>query len=132
MLTALEEHQVRIPAWDSLPVRTQLPIELRAYFEKDGPMPVKPDSRRGYHRWYLRMKVVLLYQGQYCAAYVSDLSRSGIEILSPVDVEEGDLLTAYTPEGRVLTARVKNCIRLEDGCYRCGASHDNGQQYDRR
>lgn len=121
MLDGCDQLQLTVPAWESLLLRARLPQESDEYLDKEGPMPVMPDSRRRFHRKYLRTPAVLLYQDQFYAAYLSDVSRSGVGLYSPVQVLPVSDVQLWVTDGRILKLRTKNCVRLDECCYRCGA-----------
>ncbi|MCO6043512.1 PilZ domain-containing protein [Aeoliella sp. ICT_H6.2] len=126
MLGGCDQVQLTVPAWEALPDRARLPEVPAAYLDKEGPMPVMPESRRNYHRLYLRTPAVLLYHDQFYAAYLSDLSRSGVGLFSPVQLLPVSDIQIWMADGQSLKLRTKNCVRLESCCYRCGAEFHQG------
>ncbi len=54
-----EEHVVH-DVWESAQIQVELPSEIeRTFFTFSGPMRGYIDSRRMYHRYYLRCKALL-------------------------------------------------------------------------
>ncbi|WP_425397594.1 PilZ domain-containing protein [Aeoliella sp.] len=123
MLGSCGQEQLTVPAWESIADRARLPLLADEYLDKQGPMPVKPDSRRGYHRMYLRSHAVMLYGDRFYAAYLSDVSRTGAGFYSPVQLLPASRIQLWLADGRHVCVTVKNCVRLEDQCYRCGAEY---------
>lgn len=126
MLDSGTQLPLKAPAWQSLPVRARLPEMPTEYLDKEGPMPVMPDSRRGYHRQYMRTPAVLFYREQFYAAYVADLSRSGVGLYSPVQLFPVSDILLWVVDGSRLQLRTKNCVRLDECCYRSGAEFFTG------
>lgn len=126
MLGSCNQEQLTVPAWDSLPDRAQLPHQPDEYLAKEGPMPVKPDSRRRFHRMYLRSPAVMLYHDRFYAVYLSDVSRTGAGLYAPMQLLPASNVQLWLADGRCLQLRIKNCVRLEDRCYRCGAEFQQG------
>lgn len=123
MLGGGDQLQLTVPAWDSISARARLPQGVEEYHDKQGPMPVMPDSRRNFHRIYLRTPAVLLYHGQFLAGYLSDVSRSGVGLYSPVQLLPVSDIQVWLADGQTLRLRTKNCLRIEERCYRCGAEY---------
>jgi hypothetical protein len=121
MLGICDQEQLAPPEWDSIEQRARLPVSVEDFLDKQGPMPVSPDSRRRYHRMYMRIRAVLRYHETFYAVYMSDISRSGIGFFSPVQLLPCAVIDIWLPDGRQLRLKTKNCVRLEETCYRCGA-----------
>lgn len=120
MLDLNDECQITPPAWSDIELRAQVPGAINEFLGKQGPMPVAPNSRRGYHRMYMRTPAVMRYQGDFYAIYMSDLSRSGAGLVSPVQLLPCAIIEVWLAEGRMLRVTTKNCLRLDENCYRCG------------
>ncbi|MCO6043514.1 PilZ domain-containing protein [Aeoliella sp. ICT_H6.2] len=120
MLDISSQEQLNVPNWGSLPDKVQLPQRLVDFLEKEGPMPVKPDSRRGYHRMYLRSRAVMLYHDRFYAVYLSDVSRTGAGFYTPVQVLPASSVQLWMEDGQCFRVRARNCTRMGDRCYRCG------------
>ena len=88
---------------------------------RSGPYEVMPDSRRSYHRFFLRGIAVLRYGGIEYAGYSKDLSRMGIGFYSPIQLYPGDLLSIEVPGKEVLNLEVTRCVRIRERCYECGS-----------
>jgi hypothetical protein len=101
--------------WSSLPVRAR----ARA----DGRMPagatLGSSEQRKFSRFRCNGQAILQRQTDRLAALVVDISRSGVGIISPVQLFPCELVLLTTPQGR-FPARVVSCVRLDAACYRCG------------
>jgi hypothetical protein len=107
--------------WDALKQKAQLPKQLQHYFDRRGAMPVHPDSRRAYHRFYLRSKAIVRRQDMFLGVYTADASRKGIRFLSPVQLLPKERLGIRLPKTKEFQIEITRCRRLEDACYECGA-----------
>jgi hypothetical protein len=121
MLGVGNRSELEPPDWATIEQRVHLPDELVEFLEKQGPMPVAPDSRRGYHRMYMRSQVVLRYHETFYAGYMLDVSRSGVGFYSPIQFLPCTPIDVWLRDGRQLQVLMKRCVRLEQSCYRCGA-----------
>ncbi len=120
MLDLSDQCQVTPPAWSEIEYRARVPGAVDEFLNKQGPMPVAPESRRGYHRMYMRTSAVLRYQGEFYAIYMCDLSRTGAGLLSPVQLLPCKLVEVWFADDRMLRVTTKNCLRIDENCYRCG------------
>ncbi len=121
MLGVCDQDQLELPEWTTLKQRARLPVSLPDFLAKAGPLPMLPDTRRGFRRMYLRIQAVLSYHEQLYAVYVSDVSRTGAGFFSPVQLLPSTPIKIWLPDGRQLDLVSKYCVRLEPCCYRCGA-----------
>lgn len=119
MLDICDRSQVA-PVWSEISSRAVLPKSEGEFFGKKGPTPLMPDTRRRFHRMYLRLEAVLRYENQYHAVYLVDLSRSGVGIVSPVQLFPRAPLELGLPDGRDLVLETKWCVRLGANCYHAG------------
>jgi hypothetical protein len=109
-----------VPAWGEILSQAVLPVSEAEFFSKQGPTPLMPDSRRGFHRMYLRTSVVLQYENQFHAAYLLDISRSGVGLISPVQLLPSAPIELWLPDGRHMELQTKRCVRCAERCYQCG------------
>ena len=107
-------------SWSRLPSRVQLPVSQEEFFALRGPLPVHPESRRRFHRFYLRGLAILRYQGHEYAGYAKDISRMGLGFYSPIQLFPCDEVTILMPEREPILAEVTRCLRIGNACYECG------------
>lgn len=110
-----------VPAWHEVDSRAALPVAPQEFLAKEGPTPVLPMSRRSFHRMHFRTTAVLRYQDEFHAGYLVDLSRSGVGLISPVQLLPAAELELWLPDGRHLNLRAIRCVRVAAHCYHCGA-----------
>ena len=121
MLELDDKKSVAIPAWTAIPLRAALPEKLGDYFGRSGVMPSLPDSRRGYHRKYMRAKAVAQYQDKFLAVYLADISRSGLGFYSPIQIFPCEVMNMWLGREGHIQLVAKTCVRIGHACYRCGA-----------
>ena len=121
MLELGDSKELTTEFWNSLPIRADLPCSPDKYLDKSGPLGVLRESRRGYHRFYLRTIALLRCDGNEYAAYCKDLSRMGIGFFSPVQLFPGDVISLEIPGNKPLRLEVARCIRIRERCYECGS-----------
>ncbi len=107
--------------WEQAPTKVQLPESIRQkFFNVQGAMSLYPDSRRGYHRYFLRGKAVLKRQQTVLGTYTKDVSRQGIGFFSPVPLLPKERVVLRVAS-RELSLQVTRCRRVVPGCFECGA-----------
>jgi hypothetical protein len=121
MLDVSDEQGVMTFAWDELAQKTRLPEQLKHYFDPRGAMPVHPDSRRAYSRFYLRSKAILRRNDKSYGVYTADASRKGIRFLSPVQLMPKERVFIRLPKTKEFQIEIMRCRRLEEECFECGA-----------
>ncbi len=107
--------------WDTLEQKARLPERLKRYFAPRGVMPVHPDSRRSYHRFYLRSKAILQRGEARLGVYTADASRKGIRFLSPIQLMPQEHFGIRLPKTKEFQIEITRCRRIEEECYECGA-----------
>ena len=107
--------------WGEIPSRAEVPRDLEGYFNREGPTPSCLDESRALHRFYLRQRAVLEADGKLHAGYTRDVSRSGMGLISPVQLFPLEEVQIWLPERAAINLRVVRCERLDDRCYACGA-----------
>lgn len=127
MLGVSDQVELTPPEWASLAVRANLPTTDEEFFGRQGPTPVNPDTRRRFHRMFLRTQAVLKYRGDYLAAYLTDLSRAGVGLVSPVQLLPCETIELWLQDGRHLTVYTARCIRVDTACYNCGGVFKLGE-----
>lgn len=88
--------------------------------EEGGPTSLTYYSRRAFHRISFRNRAILLYDGATFGAYTRDLSRTGLSLLSPVQLFPQDIAYLVLAGPRKVAIEVRRCRRLADACYEVG------------
>jgi hypothetical protein len=107
--------------WEALEQKTRLPEAMKDSFEQFGSTPVHPDSRRAYHRFYVRGKAILRWQETLYGVYSADASRKGIRFLTPVEIQPKQRARIRLPNTKEFQIEIVRCHRIDEGCYDCGA-----------
>jgi hypothetical protein len=121
MAETTSEKDIINHCWESLQQKTRLPAQMEESFEQYGSTPVHPESRRAYHRFYVRGKAILRWQETLLAVYTADASRNGIRFLSPVEIRPKDRARIRLPNTKEFQIEVVRCHRIDEECYDCGA-----------
>jgi len=106
--------------WRATSEQAKPPRDAQGFFETDGPTRRQYDSRRAYHRFYLRRRAILLHEGASLGAYTKDISRTGVAFLSPVQLFPRDVVHLVLPGPKKAEIQVRRCRRLGVACYECG------------
>ena len=115
-------------AWEDIPSRAAIPSERDGYFNHAGPTRPSFDEKRSLHRFHLRERAVLRVGEDYLAGYSRDVSRSGVGLISPVQLFPLDEVQIWLPHRGRLDLRVVRCRRLAEKCYACGVVYVAGSQ----
>ena len=121
MLDISDDQSLMKAAWEKVEQKPCLPDELKDFFEHHGAMPVRPDCRRAYHRFYLRGKGILQRRDVYLGVYTADASRQGIKFISPVQLLPKERCRIRLPKTKEFQIEIVRCRRIADSCYECGA-----------
>ena len=121
MLDMCHAGQMTDSLWRAVVHRAALPCSEQDYWSRTGPMQVRTDSRRRYHRFFLRGKGIAYTNHGELAIYVKDLSRMGIGFYSPLQMFPCDEIRLQMPDNRMLAVRITRCIRLDNNCFDCGS-----------
>jgi hypothetical protein len=118
------EHETRLSSfdWEAAKPKTRLPESLNAYFESHGPMPVHPESRRSYQRYYLRSKAIFRWRDGVLGVYTTDASRKGIRFLAPMQLLPKERGRIQLPNTKAFQIEITRCRRVDACCYECGAN----------
>lgn len=103
--------------WTQIPLRAAVPS--KDYLEVTGPAPAHPNERRRFVRFRCRGRAILQKDAQFMAAYTADISRSGMGILSPIQLFPNERVQVSTVRQK-LSCVVVWCLRLGKDCYQCG------------
>jgi hypothetical protein len=115
------ETDVLTLCWDSLEQKTRLPAQMQATFEQYGATPVHRETRRAYHRFYVRGKAILRWRETLYAVYSADASRKGIRFLTPIEIQPKERARIRLPNTKEFQIEVVRCHRIDEECYDCGA-----------
>jgi hypothetical protein len=121
MLDIGNDESLTTMPWDRVELKTNLPKGMQDFFEYRGTMPVHPQSRRAYSRFYLRSRAILRRQDVFLGVYTADASRQGIKFLSPVQLLPKERCRIRLPNTKEFQIEIVRCRRVDEGCYECGA-----------
>jgi hypothetical protein len=107
--------------WALTELQARLPEPAEVFFALKGPVPMQFDSKRRFHRFFLRGKAILYRQDAVLGIYTKDVSRHGIGILSPIQLLPRERIQMRAVSAGRLQLEVTRCRRLGQGCYECGA-----------
>jgi PilZ domain len=125
MLGLADEFEISESTWDDLPSRAELPCAPEDFFDP-GAAALFGDSRRQYHRFFLRERAFLVRRDALFAVYTKDASRKGIGLISPIQLFPRDLVKLLLPEFGTMTLSVRRCRRISSMCYDCGTVFADG------
>lgn len=108
--------------WETVPRRAALPCGAAEFFSQTGPAPSHFECRRGYRRFFLRAKAILLCGDQMHAGYMADISRNGVGIVSPVQWFPCQQIDVWLSDNRQFVLRIDRCRHVSARCYECGAT----------
>lgn len=128
MLGLDHSREVAPADWASLDARAEQPRDLEGFFSRSGPMPAHPEDRRRHRRFYLRGQAIILAGGELLAGFTSDVSRTGIALVSPVQAFPRDELRVWLPDRPAIDVRVVRCVRLDERCYSVAAVFNNSDE----
>lgn len=120
MLDGSDQGILTADPWSAATLKARLPDEYDDFLERQGPTPCHFDSRRSFHRFYLRQKAILTRDGDVLGVFTKDVSRRGFGILSPVQLLPKERVELKLPDGRTYHLEVARCRRVDAGCYDCG------------
>jgi hypothetical protein len=121
MLGRDHEQKLINDLWECSAEKTKLPDSLsREFFQPRGALPVAPESKRSYHRFYMRGKALLKRGQTMFGSYTKDVSRQGIGFFSPVQLMPKERVKLHLPTAE-LSLEVARCRRVDHACFECGA-----------
>jgi hypothetical protein len=121
MLDLSDERNLIADFWESTEAKARLPEAEHEFLAPQGPMPVSPENKRGYHRFFMRGKALLKRRGSFVGIYTKDVSRQGIGFLSPMQLLPKERVRMRLPGASELTLEVTRCRRVNEGCFDSGA-----------
>jgi hypothetical protein len=104
--------------WRSTDSQAALPTNPEEFFGKAGPK--QADQQRAYERHYLRCQAILRRECETHAIYMKDCSRTGMGIISPVQLFPRQRVQLWMSPQRSYSLEVVRCRRLGTNCYECG------------
>jgi hypothetical protein len=121
MLNAVQSEITTTFDWAKVEQTTKLPARLEDFFERHGLTPSHSESRRAYHRFFLRSKAIVRRNDTALGVYSVDASRSGICFLSPIEMAINERVTIRLPKTKEFQIEIVRCRPLDDQCFECGA-----------
>ncbi len=120
MLDGCDRDKLTTESWETIELTTHLPDHFGDFFEHRGPTPCHFDSRRAFHRFYLRQQAVLQHRGSLLGVLTKDVSRRGIGILAPVQLLPKERVELQLADGQKYCLEIARCHRIDVACYECG------------
>jgi hypothetical protein len=121
MLDLSDERDLIDDFWESTSAQARLPVPEQEYCAQRGAMPSAPESKRVYHRYYLRGKALIKRRGALLGIYTKDVSRQGIGFLSPMQLLPKERIYMRLPGASEILLEVTRCLRIDEGCFESGA-----------
>jgi hypothetical protein len=121
MLDISDERNLINDFWESTSAKVRLPVPEQEYCAQCGAMPRASESKRVYHRYYLRGKALIKRRGVLMGIYTKDVSRHGIGFLAPTQLLPKERIYMRLPGASELLLEVTRCLRIDDGCFDSGA-----------
>ena len=110
--------------WASLESKAELPTTPEEFFAKTGATATEDqraaEDHRAFARHYLRSQVILRREAETHAVYTKDCSRTGIGLISPVQLYPRQRIQLWMAPQRRILLRVIRCRRIRPNCYECG------------
>ena len=121
MLNVIQDESVATFDWSKVDQQTQLPARLNDFFERHGMTPVQNESRRVFHRFFLRSRAIVRRNDMALGVYSVDASRSGICFLAPVEMEIKERVSIRLPKTKEFQLEIARCRQIDENCFECGA-----------
>jgi hypothetical protein len=121
MLDQCHDARVNESAWDQIESRVLLPRDLYAKL-----LVRQPDStccapdHRTHPRYDLLAKVIVHYGQTKLGCYVSDLSRNGVRVFSPIEITPPELIVIAVANRVAMRYEITRCRFIDRSCYECG------------
>jgi len=124
MLGVCDATTIKTPSieeqWSCLLLQAALPVSEEEYFAPTGPLPKNFECQRAFVRHYLRCKAILRRNGQKCAVYLKDCSRTGMGVISPIQMFPKERVLLWKDLERSFHLEIARCRKLGPSCYECG------------
>ena len=106
--------------WEATESKTVLAVSEEDFFSARGELTECTTSRRAHERHFLRSPAIIKCGHQTHAVYLKDVSRTGIGLLSPVQLfPRQQFLMLLTEQIRYRLQTIR-CRRVGPKCYECG------------
>lgn len=110
-------------AWKAARCHVKIPPAMwQTFCDLAGSTPLCSHNTRTYHRYYARVKAVLVRNEMTFGCYTLDISRTGIGFLAPVPLQPNEKVLLLVPSEYRLPLRTVRCSRLGEHCYEIGAT----------
>ena len=109
-----------IERWDSLESQAALTVPLAEFFAPKGPMPDRKGCHRSYERHFMRCKAIMQHQVDTHAIYIKDCSRTGMGILSPIQLFPKQRVQVWVDNQRSYQLEIARCRKRGPRSYDCG------------
>jgi hypothetical protein len=106
--------------WDAAESKAALPTSAEEFFAASGPQPEHTNCSRAHERYYLRCRAIIKHDCQTHAVYLQDCSRTGMGLLSPVQLFPRQRIQMWMDNQRSYQLEVTRCRRIGPNCYECG------------
>ncbi len=106
--------------WEELESRAVLLKPASESIEDQSPIE-SADEKRLYERFSMGRKAILKRGCESHAIYTKDCSRTGIGLISPVQIFPRERVVVHLNRQRVYKMLVTRCRRLGEKYYECGA-----------
>jgi len=120
MLDCTHADQLINDVWESSSARVELPEEWVDFFDYRGRVSTSFNSRRQFHRFYLRQRAVAVKNGVLYPVCTKDLSRRGIGFYCGRQLFPRDQVRLLLPNEKFLEVTIVRCLRINENCYECG------------
>ena len=104
--------------WQNMDSQAALPATPEDFFGKAGPK--RSDEQRAYERHYLRCQAILRRECETHAIYMKDCSRTGMGLISPVQLFPRERVQLWMSQQSSYSLEVTRCRRIRPKCYECG------------
>lgn len=109
-----------IEQWTTLESQAVLVVPREEFFAPVGPKPEKKGCHRNYERHFMRCKAILQQECEKHAIYIKDCSRTGMGIISPVQLFPKQRVQVWIDEQRSYQLEIARCRKRGPNCYECG------------
>lgn len=104
--------------WEKIESKAALPTTPEEFFGKSGLKPL--EEHRAFVRHYLRCQGILRRDSETHAVYMKDCSRTGMGLVSPVQIFPRERIQLWMNPQRSYSLEIIRCRRISANCYECG------------
>ncbi len=119
-MLGLSDAKTLTTTWDQIHSKASLPTSATEFFCLRGPLPDAGECRRAHERYFLRTKAILKRRGEWHAIYLQDCSRTGVGIISPVQLFPSERVQIWIPDNPRYMLQIVRCRRIKSQSYECG------------